>query len=105
MTGGIMDLATVPMMYNSPWGENIRMPDEKELPMGAKSIDEFSIGGVIYVVLSKLAEQTGYDREYLRRLAKSGKIDAIQVDNSWIINPEDLARYQHGRANRQPHVG
>lgn len=67
-------------------------------------MDEIEREGKKYVSLTKLAENSGYDREYLRKLAKSGKVDAIQIEHAWLVNPNDLKRYQAGRGNRQPHI-
>lgn len=64
---------------------------------------EIDHGGKHYVFFHKLAADTGYDREYLRKLAKNGKVDAIQLGESWFIEANALEGYQGERGNRGPH--
>lgn len=66
-------------------------------------MDAIQRNGKTYLSLDDLAARTGYDREYLRKLAKSGKVDAFQVGATTLMNPDDLERYRHGRSSRGPH--
>jgi len=66
-------------------------------------LDEIQRDGKTYTTLTALAARTGYDREYLRKLAKSAKVDAIQIGSAWLINAESLGDYQESRSNRKPH--
>jgi 2,4-dienoyl-CoA reductase-like NADH-dependent reductase (Old Yellow Enzyme family) len=59
--------------------------------------------GKTYVDLASLASDSGYDYEYLRKIAKAGKVDSIKIGASWMMNPEDLERYKSARKNRGPH--
>ncbi len=65
---------------------------------------ELQQNGKTYVDLATLADRTEYNYEYLRKIAKSGKVDAIQIGASWLINPADLDRYRSERKNRGPHA-
>jgi hypothetical protein len=64
---------------------------------------EVVVNGKTYLPLDDLAARTGYDREYLRKLAKANKVDSVRIGATTLINPEDLERYREGRLNRGPH--
>lgn len=64
---------------------------------------EVVVNGKTYLPLDDLARRTGYDREYLRKLARAKKVDSIRIGATTLINPDDLSRYQAGRLNRGPH--
>ncbi len=65
---------------------------------------EIQHDGKTYVTLDALEQRTGYDREYLRKMAKSGKVDALRLGSAWLINPQDLERYRSERKSRGPHT-
>jgi hypothetical protein len=64
---------------------------------------EVQQNGKTYVDLASLALKTEYNYEYLRKIAKAGKVDSIKIGASWMMNPEDLDRYRDERKNRGPH--
>jgi excisionase family DNA binding protein len=64
---------------------------------------EIQINGKTYTPLSDLAESTHYNYDYLRRIAKAGKVDAVQIGSAWLINRDDLNRYAGEVKNRGPH--
>lgn len=66
-------------------------------------MDEITTNGKIYTDLGVVAGRTGYDREYLRKLAKRGAVDAVQAGETWFIDQEDLQRYRDERPQRKPH--
>lgn len=69
------------------------------------SVDEVEVNGKTYVTVDALADRIGYNRDSLRKLAISAKVDAIRIGTSWLVNPLDLERYQSERKNRGPHEG
>lgn len=66
-------------------------------------MDEIEQNGKKYTYFRVIAEAKEYDADYLRRLAKSGKIDAIRIGSAWMINRESLEEYQKAQKNRHPH--
>ena len=66
-------------------------------------MDEIEKDGKTYTYFQAVAKATGYDGDYLRKLAKSGKIDAIRVGSAWMINLPSLEAYQMAQKNRRPH--
>ena len=52
-----------------------------------------------WVTTAKGAKLTGYSREYVRVLARDGKIQAAKVGRDWLVNKESLLEYQ---ANVKP---
>lgn len=67
-------------------------------------MDEIEKDGKVYVYYRLLSTQTGYEAEYLRKLAKAAKVDATQVGSAWMINRESLETYQQAQKNRHPHA-
>jgi len=45
------------------------------------------------LTINEAAEQTGYNPEYLRRLAREGEIDARKLGQQWLLSPESVAAY------------
>lgn len=43
--------------------------------------------------VQEAAEQTGYSREYLRRLIRYGKLEATRVGRVYLIKAESMNRY------------
>jgi len=41
----------------------------------------------------KVAEVTGYNDQYLRRLLRAGRLDAIKIGQVWLVNLESLEAY------------
>lgn len=66
-------------------------------------MDEIERDGKTYTYFQAAAKSKGYDGDYLRRLAKSGKIDAIRVGTAWMIHLPSLDSYQQAQKNRRPH--
>jgi hypothetical protein len=58
-----------------------------------------------YKDLASVAETRRYNPEYLRRIVKEGKIDAVQIGSAWVIHEPDLARYEGERRNRGSRPG
>jgi len=67
-------------------------------------MDVIEKDGKTYTYFRLLSEETGYDTEYLRKLAKAAKVDAIRVGSSWMINRASLEEYQAAQKNRHPHA-
>lgn len=66
-------------------------------------MDEIEQNGKKYVYFQVAAQLTGYESGYLRKLARTGKIDAVRVGTAWMINLESLDEYQRAYKNRHPH--
>jgi len=43
--------------------------------------------------IKEASEKTGYNEEYLRRLIRQGKIEAVKVGPAYLIRVESLKRY------------
>lgn len=43
--------------------------------------------------IKEASEKTGYNEEYLRRLIRQGKIEAVKVGPAYLIRVESLDRY------------
>jgi excisionase family DNA binding protein len=43
--------------------------------------------------IKEASEKTGYNEEYLRRLIRQGKIDAIKVGPTYLIRKDSLEKY------------
>jgi len=63
-------------------------------------MDTITIGDKLYVTLERAAEQTHYDREYLRKLAKAQKLDAVQIGTEWLVYVDSIAAYQEAKPQR-----
>ena len=47
-----------------------------------------------WVTIDKAVEESGYCAEYIRRLARLGKIDALKIGKVWIVNLDDLKKHK-----------
>lgn len=65
--------------------------------------EEIVIGGVSYVTLDYASKSSGYDREYLRKLAVAKKIIGTRVGESWVVNLKSIEDYKNGKPQRKPH--
>jgi len=45
-----------------------------------------------WVTITEAVEKSGYCAEYIRRLARLGKIDALKIGKVWIVNLDDLKK-------------
>jgi hypothetical protein len=66
-------------------------------------MEEINLNGKEYVILELAARRSNYDREHLRKLAKAGKVDAVQLGETWLINLESVDIYQRAKPQRKPH--
>jgi len=46
-----------------------------------------------WLTVEEAAEETGYNPQYIRRLCRQGKLDAVLKGRLYLINPEDLDAY------------
>ena len=46
-----------------------------------------------YISLSEAAAEYGISRSHLKLLARSGRLKAFKVGNSWVTTPEAVAAY------------
>ncbi len=56
--------------------------------------DELHLNGKQYVSSKRAAEQTGYARDYIGQLSRSGLIDAERVGGLWYVSMESLHGYE-----------
>jgi hypothetical protein len=68
-------------------------------------MDEITIDGKHYVTLQKASEGTDYDREYLRKLAKAKKINAVQIGSVWMVNIDSITLYRDAKPQRGSYIG
>jgi len=47
-----------------------------------------------WITTNEAVEATGYGDEYLRQLARAGKLDAQQLAGRWLFNRDDLLAYK-----------
>lgn len=60
-----------------------------------------------WISTGEAVEATGYGEEYLRRLARTGKVKGRKFVGRWLINREDLLEYKRkmdalGRKKHDP---
>lgn len=65
-------------------------------------MDEIVVGSKTYVSLEKASQATRYDREYLRKLAKSGTIDGVQIGDIWMVEVRSIESYRAAKPQRKP---
>ncbi len=53
------------------------------------------IGNRTLLPIKEAASQVSYSRDYVARLAREGKIAAVQIDRQWYIDPESLLNFFH----------
>lgn len=46
-----------------------------------------------WLTVKEAAEKTGYNAQYIRRLCRLGKLDAVLKGRLYLINPKDLDTY------------
>ena len=63
-------------------------------------MDEITIGEKLYITLERASERTKYDREYLRKLAKAKKIDAVQIGDVWMVHMNSIEAYRGAKPQR-----
>ncbi len=56
--------------------------------------DEVVLNGKTYVSSKRAAEHTGYARDYIGQLSRSGSIDAERVGGLWYVSMESLQSYE-----------
>lgn len=66
-------------------------------------MDEITVNQKVYITLDRAAGDTEYDREYLRKLARSKKIDGIQIGDTWMVNLDSIYAYRDAKPQRRPH--
>ena len=57
-----------------------------------------------WATIREVSERTGYNREHLRRLIRTGKIEAETVGRVYLVDPDSFAAYQ-ARVAQHPHGG
>lgn len=65
-------------------------------------MDTIHIEGRDYTAIEVVARQTGYSREYLRKIAKAGKVNAVKVGGLWFVHMPSLEAYRAGDGKRKP---
>jgi excisionase family DNA binding protein len=58
-----------------------------------------------WITTAEAGELTGYSIEYLRRLARKGKVKAHKVGRSWLFDKEDLEEHQQTARRGRPAIG
>jgi len=46
-----------------------------------------------HITVQEAAEITGYNAQYLRRLLRAGKMEAIKISQIWLVNLASLQAY------------
>jgi len=69
---------------------------------------EVQVLGEGWITTSDAVDETGYGAEYLRQLARAGKLDAQQLAGRWLFNRDALLAYKArmdalGRRKHDPH--
>ena len=54
--------------------------------------------------VKEVCNRTGYSREHLRRLIRTGKVEAELIGRVYLVDPESFATYQK-RVAPHPHGG
>jgi hypothetical protein len=53
-----------------------------------------------WVSVSTAAGLAGVHREWMRRLAKAGKVRAFEIEGQWFVFRKDAEKYVRGKAGR-----
>jgi excisionase family DNA binding protein len=69
------------------------MPDENEQP---SPIDPLTIGELISI--TEAAEQLGFTADFLRSIARSGRLRAKKSGNTWLTTIASIELYKNSRS-------
>ena len=47
-----------------------------------------------FLTIDEAVERSGYTAQYLRRLARRGKLPAFKVGHVWVVDADSLDRYR-----------
>jgi len=63
--------------------------------LNTQSLSQFSTLQVIdnHITVQEAAEITGYNIQYLRRLLRNGKLEAIKIGQIWLVDMVSLQDY------------
>ena len=63
--------------------------------LNTQNVSEFSTTQVInnHITVQEAAEITGYNTQYLRRLLRARKMEAIKIGQIWLVNLASLQVY------------
>ena len=63
--------------------------------LNTQSLSQISTLQVIdnHITVQEAAEITGYNIQYLRRLLRTGKMEAIKIGQIWLVNLASLQAY------------
>lgn len=56
--------------------------------------EELTFDGKIYISAKRASELTGYTRDYVGQLARSGKIGARRIDRTWFIDRDSILSHK-----------
>lgn len=68
-----------------------------------KQAEEIIVEGKAYVTLDRASEVTGYEREYLRKMSVAGKIEAVRIGTTRLVNLESIEAHKNEKPQRKPH--
>ncbi|MEK7075369.1 MAG: helix-turn-helix domain-containing protein [Patescibacteria group bacterium] len=51
--------------------------------------------------VNEVSEQTGYHRDYVTYLARTGRLKASKIGNNWVIAKSDLQAYKNSRLGQE----
>jgi len=60
--------------------------------------------GERWPTIAEIAERTGYNREHLRRLIRTGEVAAVKVGQMYLVDPGSFAAY-YDRVRDKPQGG
>jgi hypothetical protein len=63
---------------------------------------EVQLGGKTFISVRRASEITGYTRDYLGQLARSGKVDAQRIGRSWYVTVDSLSSHQEKAQEYEP---
>jgi hypothetical protein len=63
------------------------------------TIYEINIGGVPYHPAAEIARKYGYDRDYIARLCRQGKVRGRRLGKLWYVDTESFAAFARGQAH------
>ena len=61
-------------------------------------MDDLVLNGRKYISSKRASEITGYAKDYIGQLARSGKLDAKRFGRAWYVNEDDLRRHMGSEA-------
>jgi len=69
-------------------------------PSGSEGANNPTEDKTRLISLAEASELYGFDQEYLRNLARKGRLKAVKIARNWLTTPADMENYIRSRQRR-----